>query len=233
MAAPREFSLTFEAAPPAAVRPGLPFTVPVIVAVRPIGTPSRTVQLVASASLRNEAGTSTAIGLGGNLTAMVRSRTEPSMSGYAKFAGLTISRPGKYRIRVMLSTSSVNGVMTKECVDSGVIHVHAAAPAAQRPSGSLSFLSLLSYPINPMTLHGSRPFVSTLLFPKAFLAAMDNAVVLGAFRDLGVFPPPIAVSGHLLMFRKTLAPTTVATLQRLTAENLDITVADIAKWQSA
>ncbi|GLI78416.1 hypothetical protein PoHVEF18_006731 [Penicillium ochrochloron] len=162
MAAPREFSLTFEATPPAAVRPGLPFTVPVIVAVRPIGTPSRTVQLVASASLRDEAGTSAAIGLGGSLTAMVRSRTEPSMSGYAKFAGLTISRPGKYRIRVMLSTSSVNGVMTKECADSGVVHVHAAAPAAQRPT-----------------------------------------------------------------------PTTVAKLQELTAENLDISVADIAKWQSA
>ncbi|KAF3388349.1 hypothetical protein F1880_004016 [Penicillium rolfsii] len=157
-----EFSLTFETAPPAAVRPGLPFTVPVIVAVRPIGTPSRTVQLVASASLRDEAGTSAAIGLGGSLTAMVRSRTEPSMSGYAKFAGLTISRPGKYRIRVMLSTSSVNGVVTKEYVDSGVIHVHAAAPATQRPN-----------------------------------------------------------------------PTTVAKLQGLIAENLDITGADIAKWQSA
>ncbi|KAJ5380420.1 uncharacterized protein N7496_002848 [Penicillium cataractarum] len=162
MPAPREFSLTFEAAPQPAARPGLPFTVPVIVAVQPIGTPSRTLQLVASASLRDEAGTSPAIGLGGNLTANVRSRTEPSMSGYAKFTGLTISRPGKYRIRVMLSTSSVNGVTTKECVDSEVIHIHAAAPVAQRPT-----------------------------------------------------------------------PTTVAKLQRLTAENLDISVADIAKWQSA
>ncbi|KAJ5168407.1 uncharacterized protein N7482_004001 [Penicillium canariense] len=162
MATPREFSLAFEAAPPAAARPGLPFTVPVIVVVRPVGTPSRTVQLVASASLRDEAGTSPAIGLSGNLTAMVRSRCEPSMSGYAKFSGLTISRPGKYRIRVMLSTSSVNGVMTKECVDSAIIHVHAAAPAAQRPT-----------------------------------------------------------------------PTTVAKLQRLTAENLDISARDIVAWQSA
>lgn len=137
MSSPREFSLTFETGPPPAVRPGVPFTVPVIVAIRPIITPSSGVQLVASASLRDEAGTSAAIGLGGNLTAMVRSHAEPSMSGYAKFAGLTISRPGSFRIRVMLSTSSVNGVMTKECLDSGVIHVHAAAPATQRPSGSL------------------------------------------------------------------------------------------------
>jgi hypothetical protein len=184
MATPREFTLTLETAPPAAARPGLPFTVPVIVAVRPIGTPSRTVQLVASASLRDEAGTSAAVGLSGNLTAMVRSHTEPSMSGYAKFAGLTISRPGKYRIRVMLSTSSVNGVMTKECVDSGVIHVHAAAPAAQRPSGSLSVVfPLLPFILSYQSDSTSEIFVKDPHFlypPRLWFAAMDNGVAFGA-----------------------------------------------------
>ncbi|KAJ5482771.1 hypothetical protein N7539_006217 [Penicillium diatomitis] len=135
MAQPREFHLTFEIPPPATVRPGLPFTIPVIISVRAIGTPP---------------------------TQTVTSRNEPSMSGYAKFTGLMISQPGKYRLRIMLSTSSVNGVVTKEFVDSGVIHVQAAAPAAQRPS-----------------------------------------------------------------------PATIATLQQLTVENLDISAADIARWQSA
>ena len=137
MAAAREFSLTFEIAPPTAVRAGLPFTIPVIVAVRPIGTPARNVQhLVVSASLRDESGAAPAVGLIGNLTASVCSRTDTAISGYAKFAPLMISQPGKYRVRVMLSAASYNGVVTKEFVDSGIIHVHAAAPAAQRPCGS-------------------------------------------------------------------------------------------------
>lgn len=161
--AAREFNLTFEVAPPTAVRPGLPFTIPVVIAVRPIGTPARNVQhLVVSASLRDENSTAPAVGLGGSLTASVRSRSDNAMSGYAKFSSLTISRPGKYRVRVMLSAASVNGVVTKEFVDSGVINVHAAAPAAQRPT-----------------------------------------------------------------------PLQTGTLQRLTAENLDISAADIAKWQAA
>ncbi|KAJ5679262.1 hypothetical protein N7462_007506 [Penicillium macrosclerotiorum] len=159
MAAVREFNLTFETHPPAAVRPGFPFTIPVVIAVRPIGTPSRNVQhLVVNASLRDEIGTNPATGLSGNLTASVRSRTDTAMSGYAKFSPLMISQPGRYRLRVMLSAASYNGVVTKEYVDSGVIHVHAAAAAAQRP---------------------------------------------------------------------------MATLQRLTAENLDISAAEIAVWQSA
>ncbi|KAJ5089658.1 hypothetical protein N7532_008342 [Penicillium argentinense] len=161
--AAREFNLTFEIAPPATVRPSLPFTIPVVIAVRPIGTPARNVQhLVVSASLRNENSTAPAVGLSGNLTASVRSRTDNAMSGYAKFSPLTISTPGKYRVRVMLSAASYNGVVTKEYVDSGVINVQAAAPASQRPT-----------------------------------------------------------------------PLQAVTLQRLTAENLDISAADIAKWQAA
>lgn len=137
MAATREFSLSFETTPPTAVRPGVPFTIPVIISVHPTGTPARNVQhLVVNASLRDEAGTGAAVGLSGNLTASVRSRTDTAMSGYAKFSPLTIKRPGRYRLRVMLSAASYNGVVTKEYVDSGVIHVHAAAPASQRPSES-------------------------------------------------------------------------------------------------
>jgi hypothetical protein len=122
------------------------------------------------------------------------------MSGYAKFAGLTISRPGKYRIRVMLSTSSVNGVMTKECVDSGVIHVHAAAPAAQRPSGSFSFSFpvILSYRLH-LRLLLKAPHSS---FPDALACRDGNSVVLGPL-GLGMFTPLIAVSGRLLMIENS------------------------------
>ncbi|KAJ5623740.1 hypothetical protein N7510_000049 [Penicillium lagena] len=163
MALSREFSITFEIAPPAAVRPGLPFTIPVIMAVRPVGTPARNVQhLVVSASLRDETGTRAAVGLSGSLTASVRSRTDTAMSGYAKFGRLTILQPGKYRLRVMLSAASYNGVVTKEYVDSGIIHVNAAVSASQPPS-----------------------------------------------------------------------PIQLARLQRLTAENIDISAADIAAWQRA
>lgn len=137
MATVAEFNLSFEIGPPSAVRPGRPFTIPVVVAVRPIGTPARNVQhLVVNASLRDEAGTGAAVGLSGSLTASVRSRTGTAISGYAKLGSLTISQPGKYRVRAMLSAASYNGVVTKEFVDSSIIHVHAAAPAAQRPSGS-------------------------------------------------------------------------------------------------
>jgi hypothetical protein len=151
----REFSLSFEVTPPTAVRPGVPFTIPVIIAVNPIGTPAQNVQsLVASASLRDEAG-AVAAGLSGNLTASVRSRSGNPMSGYAKFSPLTISQPGKYRLRVMLSAASYGGVVTKEYVDSTVIHAHAGA-AAQRPSGSLLFsflLFLLCFSfLNPLVL---------------------------------------------------------------------------------
>lgn len=143
MAAPREFNLTFELGPPAAVRPGLPFTLPIVVAVRPIGAPSSNTHLVVNASLRDETGATAATGLSGNLTASVRSRGDSAVGGYAKFSPITILRPGKYRLRVMLSCSSVNGVFTKEMVDSSVIHVHAAGAAAQRPCGSLiPFFSL-------------------------------------------------------------------------------------------
>ncbi|CDM34382.1 hypothetical protein DTO013E5_4899 [Penicillium roqueforti] len=158
-----EFTLSFETTPPTATKPGSPFTIPVVIAVNPIGTPAQNVQhLVVSASLRDEAGTGPAAGLSGSLTASVRSRTDNAMSGYAKLSPLTISQPGKFRLRVMLSAASYNGVVTKEYVDSTIIHVHAGAAAAQRPT-----------------------------------------------------------------------PTQVARLQRLTAENLDISTADIAAWQHA
>lgn len=135
MTTPREFSLTFEIPPPTSTRPAKPFTMPVVVSVRPIGTPAKNVQhLVVNASLRDETGTKTAVGLSGSLTASVCSRTNTLISGYAKFSSLVISQPGRYRLRVMLSAASYNGVVTKEYVDSEVIHVHAAAPAAQRPS---------------------------------------------------------------------------------------------------
>lgn len=119
--ASREFSLSFEVAPPASVRPSQPFTLPVTVSVRPIGIPSQSVHaLVLNASLRNEAGTGAATGLTGSLTTSV---CDSAMSGSAKFTSLAISTPGRYRLRVMLATASPNGIVTKAFVDSGIITV--------------------------------------------------------------------------------------------------------------
>ncbi|KAH1492697.1 hypothetical protein LV164_001636 [Aspergillus fumigatus] len=132
----REFGITFEIEPPAAVRPGTPFTLPVIVAVRPVGNlVNPAVQhMVAHASLRSETGTAAATGLAGTLTSSVRSRNGNTTSGFAKFSPLSIAQPGRYRIRVILGAASHSGVTIKEYVDSGVIHVHAGAEAVQRPT---------------------------------------------------------------------------------------------------
>ncbi|RHZ72809.1 hypothetical protein CDV55_108706 [Aspergillus turcosus] len=160
----REFGITFEIEPPTAVRPGTPFTLPVVVAVRPVGNPvdPAVQQMVAHASLRSETGAAAATGLAGTLTSSVRSRHGNTTSGFAKFSPLSIAQPGRYRIRVMLGAASHSGVTTKEYVDSGVIHVHAGAAAAQRPT-----------------------------------------------------------------------PLQISKLQSMTAENIDITPADIAAWQRA
>ena len=182
--ATREFSLSFEITPPTAVRPGIPFTIPVVIAVNPVGTPAQNVQhLVVSASLRDESGSGAATGLSGSLTASVRSRSDNAMSGYAKFSPLTISQPGKFRLRVMLSAASYGGVITKEYVDSTVIHVHAGA-AAQRPSGSLSFLSL------------NIPFV-LVSFPGASPVYLSCNLLLPLFPRTGTWRP---LSLHLLPF---------------------------------
>lgn len=131
----REYGLTFEIAPPDAVRPGVPFTLPVVVAVRAMGNSENgsAHQLVANASLRTESGTC-ASGLGGTLTSSVRSRNGNTVPGYAEFSPVTISQPGRYRLRAMLGAASQNGVMTKEFIDSNVIQVESGAPATQRPS---------------------------------------------------------------------------------------------------
>ncbi|KAF9887900.1 hypothetical protein FE257_009422 [Aspergillus nanangensis] len=131
----REYGITFELAPPIAVRPGTRFTLPVIVAVRPVGNTTGAVQqLVMNASLRNEAGTAPAAGLTGTLTSSVRSRNGNTTSGYARFSPLSIAAPGRYRIRIMLGAASAGGVTTRAYVDSGVIHVHAGAAPGQRPT---------------------------------------------------------------------------------------------------
>ncbi|KAB8077230.1 hypothetical protein BDV29DRAFT_199196 [Aspergillus leporis] len=132
----REYGITFECAPPAAVRPGVPFTLPVIVAVRAVGTPrdSSVQQLVVNVSLRNEAGNAPCPGLTGTLTSSIRSRSGNTTSGYGRFSRLTIAQPGRYRLRVMLGAASASGLTTRNYVDSGVIDVHAGSPAVQRPT---------------------------------------------------------------------------------------------------
>ncbi|KAB8230981.1 uncharacterized protein BDW43DRAFT_313551 [Aspergillus alliaceus] len=132
----REYGITLECQPPAAARPAVPFTLPVIVAVRAVGT-SRgdpVQQLGVSVSLRNEAGNAPCAGLTGTLTATVCSRRGNTMSGFGSFRGLTISQPGRYRLRVMLAAALEGGVATRAYVDSDVIVVHSGAPRAQRPS---------------------------------------------------------------------------------------------------
>ncbi|KKK14426.1 hypothetical protein ARAM_007776, partial [Aspergillus rambellii] len=131
----REYGITFEITPPVAVRPGVPFTLPVVVAVRPVGSTrnSSVQQLVANVSLRDETGTRPLTGLTGTVTSSVRSRSGNTTSGYARFGPLTIGAPGKYKLRVMLGAASYNGVTTREFLESAVIHVHAGAAASQNP----------------------------------------------------------------------------------------------------
>ncbi|OJJ85329.1 uncharacterized protein ASPGLDRAFT_25145 [Aspergillus glaucus CBS 516.65] len=131
-----EYGMTFEITPPTAVRPGAPFTLPVIVAIRSGNPGNGTEQLAANVSLKSESG-ATVTGLGGPLTSSVRSRNGNTTSGYAKFSPLTISQqPGRYKLRVMLGAASQNGVMAKEFIDSGVITVDGGASASQRPTAA-------------------------------------------------------------------------------------------------
>ncbi|PYH95258.1 hypothetical protein BO71DRAFT_351651 [Aspergillus ellipticus CBS 707.79] len=132
----REYGMNFEVAPATSVPLGAPVTLPVVVGVRPVGTPRGAVQhLVAHASLRNETGNAPAPGLTGVLTSSVRSRSGNTTSGYARFGPLKFTQPGRYRLRVMLGAASANGVTTKDYVDSGVIQVQAGTGAA-RPTPS-------------------------------------------------------------------------------------------------
>lgn len=133
----QEYNLAFEIPPPSSVRPGSQFTIPVVVSVRPASNqrPNPVQQLAVHASLRNE-NHAPATGLIGPLTSSVRSRSGNTTAGYASFNPLRITQPGRYRLRVMLAAASYSGVMTKEYVDSGVIHVDPGAEAEQRPSTS-------------------------------------------------------------------------------------------------
>jgi len=129
-----EYSLTFEIEPPPSARPGKPFGIPVIVAVRPVSnqTTNPAQQFVAHASLRNENHSPATMQLTGTLTSSVCSRNGNTVPGYARFNSLCIGQSGRYRIRVMLGAASYVGVTTKEYVDSAVIHVHPSADGVQR-----------------------------------------------------------------------------------------------------
>ena len=177
----QEYGMTFEITPPTAVRPGTPFTLPVIVAIQSGNPGNGTEQLAANVSLKSESG-ATVSGLAGPLTSSVRSRNGNTTSGYARFSSLTISQPGKYKLRVMLGAASQNGVMTKEFIDSGVITVDGGAPASQRPS----------------MLYNSGIRFKMAWVTKGILAAAQ-----------------------------------VSKLRSLTAENIEITDAEIAAWQQA
>ncbi|KAL2820896.1 hypothetical protein BDW59DRAFT_164449 [Aspergillus cavernicola] len=132
----REYGLTFEIEPPASVRPGVAFTFPVIVAVRPVGAASNDPlqQLGASVLLRDETGTRSLLGLTGSTTSSVRSRNGNTTSGYARFGPLTLTNPGRYRLRVMLALNTSGGMTTRAFIDTTIIHVHAGAAASQNPT---------------------------------------------------------------------------------------------------
>ncbi|KAL4864404.1 hypothetical protein BDV12DRAFT_176293 [Aspergillus spectabilis] len=132
----RDYGLTFVIEPSASVRPGVAFTLPIIVAVRPIGSASNDPfqQLGANVSLRDETGATSCPGLTGSVTSSVRSQLGNTTSGYALFGPLTIANPGKYRIRVMLAAHTYSGSTTTASITSAVIHVHAEAPVSQRPT---------------------------------------------------------------------------------------------------
>ena len=131
-----EYKISFEMAPPAAARQGIPFNIPVVVAIWPLEYPGNIQQLVVNASLRSERGTSATLALTGALTSSVLTPHGNIRRGYASFSPLTIRHPGRYRLRIMLAVASYEGITTKEYVESGVIHVHAEAAAAQQPSRS-------------------------------------------------------------------------------------------------
>lgn len=133
-----EYTLTYVIEPPTAVRPGVAFTIPVIVTVRPVGATGSDPlqQLGVSASLRDESGANPAAGLSGSTPSSVRSRMGNTTSGYANVGRLKITNPGKYRLRVTLVANAASGVTKKGVVDSGVIHVNPGAAASQRPSMS-------------------------------------------------------------------------------------------------
>lgn len=216
MTATQAFNLSLEISPPASVQPGVPFTLPVIVSFRPIGRPPQDrAGLVAYASLRNESGTSPVEGLSGDRTRTLSSSSGGTMSGYVKFDSLAISKPGKYRLRVLFGENSpTREVTVKQTVDSGVINVHAAAPAAQRPSGSslsLCSLVLVSSILSFVLCHSPPPVPFST--PCAILLCL-------------------CAPGSKLTIANFIAPTQLVTLQRLTAENL-VSAADIAAWQRA
>ncbi|KAL2856417.1 hypothetical protein BJY01DRAFT_203349 [Aspergillus pseudoustus] len=129
----RAYALTFEIDPPSSVRPGVAFTLPIVVAVRPVGAASNN-PLVASISLQDGTGARSSTRLTGTLTSSVRSQTGNASSGYASFRPLRIASPGRYRLRVMLAVDTYSGTTTMEFVDSRVIEVHADAPASQGPT---------------------------------------------------------------------------------------------------
>ncbi|KAL4955215.1 hypothetical protein BDW69DRAFT_124251 [Aspergillus filifer] len=132
----KEYALTFAINPPASVRPGIAFSLPIVVAVRPTGTASNDSiqQLGASASIRDETGASTTVRLSGNTATSVRSRAGNGTTGYARFDRLIIASQGKYRLRITLMLNTPNGVTVKESVESPLIQVHSGAPATQRPT---------------------------------------------------------------------------------------------------
>ncbi|KAL5001333.1 hypothetical protein BDV10DRAFT_160470 [Aspergillus recurvatus] len=130
------YSLAFTIEPPTSARPGVPFSIPVIVAVRSVGSASSDPlqQLGARAVLRDESGTSSSVDLTGNTSTSVRSRTGNSTSGYAAFNRLIIKSPGKYKLRVMLVLNTASGVSVQGFIDSGIIHVNLGAAASQPPT---------------------------------------------------------------------------------------------------
>lgn len=136
MAPGSNYSLSFTIEPPTSAVPGVPFSIPVIVAVRSVGNANSDPlqQLGARAVLWDESGTSSTVDLTGNTSTSVRSRTGNSTSGYAVFNRLTVKSPGRYKLRVMLVLNTASGVSVQGSIDSGIIHVHSGAAASQPPS---------------------------------------------------------------------------------------------------
>ncbi|KAL4973446.1 hypothetical protein BDW66DRAFT_142111, partial [Aspergillus desertorum] len=116
-------------------RPLVLFSIPpVVVAVRPVDIASSDPlqQLGARAVLRNdESGKSSSVHLTENSSASVRSRTGIPQAGCAAFDRLSIKisikRPGRYKLRVMLVLETASGVSVQGFIDSGFIHVHSDA----------------------------------------------------------------------------------------------------------
>ncbi|KAJ5559398.1 hypothetical protein N7513_001797 [Penicillium frequentans] len=121
-----EHSLTLEREPPLTLRQGFPFTITVNVKLQGIGaSPNRI--FVLNVSLRDAEELRPVNAMSGSLTCPIQARTGVCIGHRAQFNGLVIHRPGKFRLRILLATSSFTETTVTARIDTIMIEVGRAA----------------------------------------------------------------------------------------------------------